>query len=251
MLKKKLARGEVLVGTLVGIGSPEVAEVLCLSGMQWLFVDMEHSAMGITAVQSILQAASPGTPCLVRPPAADEGWLKKCLDIGPAGIIVPHVNSADEARHVMRLTKYPPLGERSIGIARAQGYGTRFDDYLQRANDDVAIVLQIEHRDAVANIESITAVAGIDGLYIGPYDLSASMGKPGAVNDADVQAAIDSVTTCARAACIPLGIFVASPEAAGPYIRKGYQLITVGVDALLLAQAAGRILAAVENDDRP
>ncbi len=247
MLKKRLADGEVLVGTLVGIGSSEVAEVLCLSGMQWLFVDMEHSAMGITTLLSIVQATSPAIPCLVRPPSADEGWLKKCLDIGPAGLIVPHVNSPDEARRILRLTKYPPLGERSIGIARAQGYGTRFEQYLKEANDGVAIVLQIEHRDAVANIESIVAVDGIDGLYIGPYDLSASMGKPGAVDDADVQAAIDTVAASAQAAGIPLGIFVASPEAAVPYIRKGYQLITVGVDALLLSQAAGKILSAVKE----
>ena len=97
-MKKRLAGKEVLIGTLVGIGSPEVAEVLCLCGVQWLFVDMEHSALGIATVQSILQAAAPSTPCLVRPPSADEGWIKKCLDIGSAGIIVPQVNSADEAR---------------------------------------------------------------------------------------------------------------------------------------------------------
>ncbi len=247
MLNKRLKDGEVLVGTLVGMGSPEAAEALSLSGMQWLFVDMEHSAMGIGAVQSILQAAAPATPCLVRPPAADEGWLKKSLDIGPAGLIVPHVNTADEARRVIRLTRYPPLGGRSIGIARAQGYGLHFEQYLQRANDEVAIVLQIEHRDAVDNIESIAAVKGIDGLYIGPYDLSASMGKPGAVNDPDVQEAIGRVETCAREAGIPLGIFVAAPEAAGAYIRRGYQLITVGVDALMLAQAAKRILSDVKR----
>ncbi len=247
MLKQRLKDGEVLVGTLVGMGSPEVAEALCLSGMQWLFVDMEHSATGIGAVQSILQAAAPAVPCLVRPPAADEGWLKKSLDIGPSGLIIPHVNSAEEARRIMHLTRYPPQGGRSIGIARAQGYGLHFESYLRQANDEVAIVLQIEHRDAVDNIESIVAVEGIDGLYIGPYDLSASMGKPGAVNDADVQAAIGRVEACARGAGIPLGIFVADPETAGAYIRRGYQLITVGVDALMLAQAAKSILSAVER----
>ena len=247
MLKKRLADGETLVGTLAGIASPETAEILCLNGVQWLFVDMEHSAVGIGAAQAILQAASPDTPCLVRPPAVDEGWLKKCLDIGPDGLIVPHVNSAAAARQVLHLTKYPPLGERSIGIARAQGYGACFGDYLERANEDVAIVLQIEHRDAVADIESIAAVDGLDGLFIGPYDLSASMGKPGAVNDTDVQAAIGRVESCARAAGIPLGIFAASPQAVRPYIRKGYQLIAVSTDALLLGKSTREMVSALKS----
>ena len=108
-------------------------------------------------------------------------------------------------------------------------------------------MLQIEHRDAVANIESIVAVEGIDGLFIGPYDLSASMGKPGVLDDAEVRAAIETVETHVLATGLPLGIFVASPEAASPYIRKGYRLITVGTDALLLAEAAKNMLSAIQR----
>ena len=132
---ERLRNEETLIGTIVSVPSPEVAEVLSLAGFDWLFIDMEHGAIDITAAQHMLQAADAVTPCLIRVPSQEEVWIKKCLDMGAAGIIVPHVNSADEARRVLAWAKYPPRGSRSVGIGRAHGYGPRFLDYMNRANE--------------------------------------------------------------------------------------------------------------------
>ena len=236
--KRKLTRGELLIGTIVTLPSPEISEILCGSGFDWLFVDLEHSALSIKDAQVILQAASPQTPCLIRVPSLDEIWIKKALDIGPAGIIIPQVQTAQEAKLAVQLCKYPPEGVRSVGIARAQGYGPKFQEYISTANENTAVIIQIEHKDAVNNIDDVIKVSGIDCLFVGPYDLSASMGKAGLTTDPDVQNAIRRVKVSADGAKIPLGIFGATPEAVEPYIQDGYTLITVGIDVMLIGNAA-------------
>jgi 2-keto-3-deoxy-L-rhamnonate aldolase RhmA len=241
--KIKLSRHDLLVGTIVTLPSPEITEILCGSGFDWLFVDLEHSALSIKDAQVILQTATPQVPCVVRVPSNDEVWIKKALDIGAVGIIVPQVRTAEEAEQAVRLCKYPPEGSRSVGIARAQGYGQKFQDYVLSANDETAVILQIEHLDGVDNLEKILSVAGIDCLFVGPYDLSASMGKTGLLNDPDVQNAILRVKNAAEQANIPLGIFGATAEAVKPYIDSGYTVIAVGIDTLLLGNAAKSITA--------
>ena len=241
LLKKQLTRGNLLIGTIVTLPSPEVAEILCLSGFDWLFVDLEHSALSIQDAQVILQAAAPQIPGVIRVPKNDEVWIKKALDTGTSGIIVPLVRTAQEAEAAVRLCKYPPQGARSVGISRAQGYGRDFQEYVESANNAIAVIIQIEHADAVNNIDDIVKVSGIDCLFIGPYDLSASMGKIGNVTDPDVQNAILHVKNRAEQAKIPLGIFGATAEAVDPYIRSGYTLIAVGIDAMMLGNAARTI----------
>jgi len=243
--RKRLSRGGLLIGTIVSIPSPEVAEVLSLAGFDWLFVDMEHGTLDFTTTQRILQAASPSTPCLIRTPSKDEVWIKRCLDMGASGIIVPQVKSVDDAEAVIQFSKYPPFGSRGVGIARAHGYGTAFRDYLIQANDETAVVLQIEHIEAVKSIESIVEVPGIDAVFIGPYDLSASLGKIGEITDADVQDAISCVRNCAKKARIPLGIFAATVDSAKTFIQEGYRLIALGIDTMLLAGVAKEILASL------
>jgi 2-dehydro-3-deoxyglucarate aldolase len=244
--KEKLARHDLLVGTIVTLPSPEIAEIFCGAGFDWLFVDLEHSTLSIRDAQVVLQAAAPKVPCVVRIPSNDEVWIKKALDIGSAGIIVPQVRTAEEAQRAVRLCKYPPAGSRSVGIARAQGYGQKFQEYVASANDEIAIIIQIEHIDAVNNLEEILNVAGIDCLFVGPYDLSATMGKIGDSGHVDVQSAISQVTQCAQRAKMPLGIFGATVAAIKPYIDNGYTLIAVGIDTLLLGNAAQSITAAVK-----
>jgi 2-keto-3-deoxy-L-rhamnonate aldolase RhmA len=180
---------------------------------------------------------------MIRVPAGDEVWLKKALDIGAAGIIVPQVNSAAQAERVVRLCKYPPEGARGVGIARAHRYGERFQDYVTNANQEVAIVVQAEHIDAVKDINAIVKVKGIDAVFIGPYDLSASMGKPGQVGDPEVRAAIERVRKACQKRSIPLGIFGVSAEAVLPYLDQGFTLIAAGVDVLFLSCAAKALLA--------
>jgi len=130
---------------------------------------------------------------------------------------------------------------RSVGIARAHRYGENFQEYVATANDETAVIIQIEHRDAVNNIEDLLKVSGIDCLFVGPYDLSASMGKTGLTTDPDVQNAIMQVKKCAEQEKIPLGIFGTTADAVKPYIQSGYKLIAVGIDTLLIGKAAKNI----------
>ena len=245
--RQKIMDKTPCIGTIVGIPSPETAEVLSLVGFDWLFIDMEHGAFDILTLQRVLQAVAGKTPCLVRVPALEEAWINKCLDAGADGIIVPHVNSAAEAVRAVRFSKYPPAGSRSVGLARAHGYGTRFSTYLNQANETIAVVLQIEHIDAVNHIEEILSVDNIDALFIGPYDLSASMGLTGRVDDPAVVAAIDTVRTQAAEVGMPVGIFVAAAVDAMPYIAKGYGLLAISTDMMMLADAARQIVETVKK----
>jgi 2-dehydro-3-deoxyglucarate aldolase/4-hydroxy-2-oxoheptanedioate aldolase len=241
-LLTRLKAGDLLIGTILTLPSPEVAEMMSSCGFDWLFVDLEHGALDFAGAQTILMGASPSTACAVRVPANDEGWTKKCLDLGADGIIIPHIQTKEDAERAVRLCRYPPLGERSAGIGRAQGYGLNFQNYIQEANDTVALIIQIEHIDALPHIESIVQVDGIDAIFIGPYDFSGSMGKMGNVKDPDLLKAIARVRDCCRDAGLPLGIFGATVDSVKPYIREGYRLIAVGADTLLLGEAAKQIV---------
>lgn len=240
--RARLRRGDRLIGTMVTLPSPEVAEVLAGIGFDWLFLDAEHGLLGTRDLQALLQAAGAGMPGVVRVAAAAEVPNKKALDIGAAGVIVPQVNSAAQAEQVVRLARYSPLGTRGVGVARAQGYGQRLREYLASANDQVSVIVQVEHIDAVNQIEAIAGVDGIDAVLVGPYDLSASLGRLGDVAHPDVQAAVEQVTRVCHAAGVRLGIFGVSAAAIQPYVARGYTLVVAGVDTLLLAQAAQGIL---------
>ena len=240
--KEKLQRGDILLGTIISLPSADVTEIIAGAGFDWLFVDMEHGALDMADVQNILRAAKPDVPCLVRVPANEEVWIKRCLDSGPAGIIFPHINSADDALRAVELSKYPPQGVRSVGVGRASGFGSNFKSYLANANPLTAVVIQIEHIDAVENIESIVNVDGIDALFVGPYDLSASMGKIGRLQDPEVRDAISRVRRSAQAADIPLGVFGADPERLLPHLEEGFTLLAVATDSLIIGTAAARLI---------
>ncbi len=243
--RSRLEAGDKLFGTMVTLTSPAVAEVLADVGFDWLFVDGEHGPFETADLHATLQAVGDRSACIVRVPAAGEVPIKKSLDLGATGIIVPQVNTAEQAAQVVAWSRYAPDGTRGVGLARAHGYGLRFNEYLEVANDQVTVVVQAEHAQAVENIEAIVQVAGIDAVLIGPYDLAASLGKMGQVNDPQVVEAIDHVTTTCLDAGIPLGMFGVTSDAVKPYIEKGFTLIVIGVDTLLLGGAAKRILSEV------
>lgn len=243
--KARLLAGELLVGTVVSLPAPEVAELLAALGFDWLFIDTEHGPLGIRDAQALLQAAGPDCPCLVRVPTGEEAWIKKALDIGAAGVIVPQVNSAEQAQRVVSLCKYPPAGVRGVGLARAQGYGTRFQEYVASANEQLVVVIQAETAQAVEKIESIAKVPGIDAVLIGPYDLSSSLGKPGALDDPDVVAAMARVRDACQQAGVRLGAFAADVPAARAFIDQGFTLIATGADITFLSEAAQDALTGV------
>jgi len=245
--RARLRRGDRLIGTMVTLPSPEVTEVLAGVRFDWLFLDAEHGTLATRDLQALLQAAGAAMPGVVRVAAAAEVPIKKALDTGAAGIIVPQVNSGEQADQVVRLARYSPLGVRGVGVGRAHGYGLRLQEYLASANDQIAVIVQVEHVDAVRQIEAIAGVAGIDAVLVGPYDLSASLGRLGDVAHPDVQAAIDRVTRVCHDAGVRLGIFGVSAAALRPYLAQGYTLLVAGVDTLLLGQAAQAILGQLKT----
>ena len=240
--RSRLVNREPLIGTMVTLPTAASAEVLADVGFDWLFIDGEHGPLETGDLLAILQAVGHRVPCVVRVPSGDEVPIKKVLDLGASGIIVPQVNTAEQARDVVRFARYAPAGGRGVGLARAHGYGMRFQEYLDQANDEVAVIVQAEHAIAVENIDAIVKVAGIDAIQLGPYDLSASLGKMGMIDDPAVIAAIDRVTTACQSVGMPMGQFGVTAGAVKPYIDRGYTLITIGVDTMFLAAAARGVL---------
>jgi 2-dehydro-3-deoxyglucarate aldolase len=240
--RSRLIQGETLLGTMVTLPTPAVAEILADVGFDWLFVDGEHGPFETGDLLAVLQAVGHRIPCIVRVPESAEVPIKKALDLGAEGIIVPQVNTAQQAADVVRFARYAPQGARGVGLARAHGYGRRFREYVEAANERTVVVVQAEHIRAVENIEEIVKVPGVDAVLLGPYDLSASLGKMGQLDDPSVVAAIDRITKVCQAAKMPLGYFNVTAATVQPFIDRGYTLITAGVDTLLLGHAAGQML---------
>lgn len=247
-LKKRLQQGETLIGTLLSLPSPEIAEIMSMVGFDWLFIDLEHGPHGFMELQRMLQAMKPGCSPLVRVPEVSESNIKKVLDIGAEGIIVPKVNSAEEAQRIVSYAKYPTQGVRGVGAARAHGYGLSFKEYVERANKETLVVIQIEHFEGVNNIKEIVEVEGIDVIFIGPYDLSASFGVAGQVEHPLTKLAIEKVEKACANARIPMGYFGTSPEAVKSYQQKeGYQLIACGTDSGFLIEKGKSVLSELNS----
>ena len=240
--RAKLKRREPLLGTMVTLASAASAEVLASLGFDWLFIDGEHGPLETRELLAILQAVSHKTACIVRVPEAAEVPIKKILDLGAHGIIVPQVNTPEQAANVVRWARYAPEGARGVGLARAHGYGVSFREYVAAANRDIAVIVQAEHARAVENIEAIVRVPGVDAVLLGPYDLSASLDKMGEIDHPDVVAAIARVTDVCNAAGMPLGYFGVTAAAVRPYAARGYTLLVAGVDTLYLANGAKALL---------
>ena len=233
--RSRLKAGETLLGTLIGMPSSEATEIMANLGFDWLFIDMEHGAFDPLTAQRMLQAAGP-CPCVIRVPGIDEVSIKKAWDVGASGLIIPQVNTAAEAKRVVELCKYPPLGRRGIGPARSNGYGYDLAKAIAEANNETAVIVQAEHFEAVENIAEIVAVSGVDAILIGPFDLSTSMGKVGQLQDAEVAGAINKVREACQAVGMPVGIFGVGAEAVLPYMEQGFSLIVAGADVIFLSQ---------------
>jgi 2-keto-3-deoxy-L-rhamnonate aldolase RhmA len=240
--RDRLLKGERLIGTLLSLPAPELAEIAAGAGFDWLFLDMEHGAIGATDVLRLVQAVEEPCACLVRIPENREMWVKKALDTGAAGIIVPHVNDASEAAQAVHWAKYPPEGGRSVGFSRANRYGSRFQENVETANAATVVIAQVEHIDGVRRIDAILAVGGVDAVFIGPYDLSASLGKPGHIQDPDVRAAIGTVAAACARRKVPAGIFAADLAASAKAVEEGYILVCSGIDIGLYARSAAEIV---------
>lgn len=242
-LRSKLRNGSFALGTFVTLDAPEVAELMSSCGYDFLLFDMEHSPLSTQATQRLILASREPCTTLVRVPDKETVWIKKVLDTGCDGIVVPFVNHRSEAEQVVQAAKYPPLGARSVGISRAQGYGAGFSEYIADANDSISLIIQIEHAQAVRNADEILSVPGIDAVMIGPYDLSASLQLLGQVEHPEVQSAISHTRQACRAAGVPVGIFTMAPDKVPGLRAEGFDFVICGMDTCTLDAACRAAVA--------
>ena len=239
-LRNRLQAGDVVFGSWVNLGSSLTAEIMARAGFDWLMIDMEHGTGDFRELIYQLQAieASPAVP-LVRV-AFREPWLiKRTLDLGPSGLLIPLIGSAADAEEAVRAVHYPPDGIRGIAtLTRPTGFGTEFKEYFSQANELLTVVLQIELRSAVEDIDAIAAVPGADVLFIGPMDLTTSLGVPTQLDSDVAQQALRRVEAAARKHGRALGILVTNVETGLEYAERGYQLVAVSSDSALLIHSA-------------
>ncbi len=230
--KRALARGQQVLGLWVALGDANVAELCAYAGFDWLLLDAEHGPNDLLNILAQLRAvqASPSFP-VVRLPSDDRVLIKQYLDIGATSLLVPMIESGAQAREIVRSCRYAPAGARGVGaaLARASQYGA-IPDYLHRAADEICILVQVESLAGIAALDDILGVEGIDGVFVGPSDLAADMGKPGRAGDDDVQAivvdALDRIAASGKAS----GILTADRDLAMGYQRRGVGFLAVGTD---------------------
>lgn len=238
--KQAIADGVARIGLWQALASPYTCEICAGAGFDWLLIDAEHAPNTIPLVlaQSQAAAAYPVEP-VVRLPIGDAVLVKQYLDIGARSLLIPMVDSAEAAAHMVAATRYPPLGFRGVGsaIGRASRWN-RTAGYLERAADDICLLVQVETRAALAAIAEIAAVPGVDGVFIGPSDLAADMGHLGNPGHPAVQAAIESGIAAVRAAGKPVGMLIADEALARRYLELGASFVAVGTDVTILARGA-------------
>lgn len=234
-----------LAGMWVCSGSPVVAEICAGAGLDWLLIDMEHAPNGLESVLAQLQAvaAYPTTP-VVRVPANDPVLLKQVLDLGAQTVLVPMVASAEEARAAVEAVRYPPLGRRGVGSALSRSARwNRVDGYLADAGSHVSLLVQVETAEAVDAAGEIAAVEGVDGVFVGPSDLAASMGLLGQQTHPDVVAAVLRAFAAVREAGKPVGVNAFDPNAAQQYLDEGASFVLVAADVAMLARGSEALAA--------
>lgn len=247
--KTSLKAGRTCYGTFQCIASSTVSEILAHRGFDWILVDMEHGAMDLETAGDMLAAIDHGGPTpLVRVQWNDQAAIKRVLDAGALGVMVPMVNTAEEARQTVSYCKYAPVGVRGLGAGRASLFGVRLAEYMGVANDQVLVMVQAEHKDAVRNIEAILAVPGIDVIFIGPYDLACSMGHGDQPSHPEVEAAIATVLAAAQRAGVVPGIFSMDPQTAKARAAQGFRFIGFGIDSIFLDTAVKKGLETVHGD---
>lgn len=252
MLKEKLAAGKTVYGTWVRIPHPSVVEVLAGTGVDFVHIDMEHGPIGVDGLDRLLLAAQASRiPAVVRVPGLDVTRIGGSLDMGAAGVIVPRVDSAHEATLAVRASRFHPRGMRGMaGDCRADGYGSRdFTALATESNREPLLAIQIESREAVEHLEEILDVGkdDIDVIYIGPADLSQSLGVPGRFDNPSLLNTIRHVTERARAKGKAVGIHSPSPELAQEFAQMEIQYITVSIDTAMLAAGAKEWMRKVEG----
>jgi 2-dehydro-3-deoxyglucarate aldolase len=246
-LRHALLERQVTLGSWIQIGHPASAEVLARAGFDWVCVDLEHGAIDLETTANIFRALD-GFDCVpvARLPLNDPIWIHRTLDAGARALIIPMVKTAAEAEAAVREAKYPPRGGRGYGYSRANLYGADFESYITTANDEIAMVMQIEHKDAIANIDAILEVPGVDGVFIGPLDLSGSMGITGQLDHPQMVEALKKYLGACRAHKKSPGLHIVRPNDAAirRALDEGYTMLALGLDNVFMEQSARASLKA-------
>jgi len=240
-LKQKLQNNELTIGSWIMMGNVMSVEVMALAGFDWLVVDIEHTSIDLETTQLLISTIQAyNMQALVRVSKNEEVIIKKVLDMGADGIVVPMVSSKEDAIQAVEYAKYPPIGKRGVGLYRASKYGVGFEEYKKWVDKELVIIAQIEHIDAVNNIDEIIKVDGIDGTIIGPYDLSGSMGYPGEFEREDVKNAVQKVLDRCKVNSTPSGFHVVDtdPEKLQVKIDQGCTFLAYGIDYFFMRDAA-------------
>ena len=236
-LKDKLSSNTVSCGSWITLGHSAIAEIMAKAGFDWLVVDLEHSTITIHEAEELIRVIELNGVCpLVRLSANDEVQIKRVMDAGAHGIIVPMVNSKEDAQNAVNATYYPPIGKRGVGLARAQGYGASFEKYKTWLENEAVVIVQIEHKDAVENIESILSVDSVDGFIVGPYDLSASFGVPGQFENPLFLEAMKKIGDVGFKSGKAPGIHIVEPDidAFQLKIDQGYRFMAYSLDIRMI-----------------
>lgn len=250
-LKQKLKNKELTIGSWVTIGHPSVVEVMANAGFEWLVIDIEHTSIDLTMVQILISTIqSKGLKALIRVSKNEEVVIKRALDMGADGIIVPMITNGDDAQKAVDYAKYPPIGKRGVGLFRAQNYGLSFNEYKKWVNDELVIIAQVEHYLAAENIESIITTEGIDGIIIGPYDLSGSLGYPGEYNRSEVKEAINKILLACDKHNIPSGFHVIETDTSkiSEKIKQGCTFLAYSLDFLFLLNSSKAGMENIKKD---
>jgi 2-dehydro-3-deoxyglucarate aldolase/4-hydroxy-2-oxoheptanedioate aldolase len=245
---QRLREGDLLVGTFVSLGSPLVANVLATAGFDFVLLDLEHGAGDEGVLQAQMFAAEAGgAAAVVRTETFERIRIGRVLDLGAAGVMLPRVDSARQAAQATVHLRYPPEGDRGVaGANRARRFGLRTEPFAD-ASGEVACIVQIESDQAVAEVDAIAAVPGVDALFVGPSDLSHSLGVPGDLDAGPFRDAVQRVLAAARAQGVAAGILAPTPERGRQFIADGFTLVGLGGDATLLAAAARDVLSAARS----
>lgn len=243
-MKSALKEGRLQVGLWLGLANPYTAELAAGSGFDWLVIDGEHGPNDIPTILSQLQAIGSRSHAVVRPPIGEVWMIKQILDLGAQTVIVPMVETAEQAATLVRAVRYAPAGIRGVGaaLARASDFG-RVGDYIGTAAEQICLLLQVESRAGLAAIEGIGALEGVDGIFIGPADLAADMGHPGNPGHPEVQAAIEAAITRICATGKAAGILTSDKKLARRYADLGATFVAIGSDVGTFVRALGELRA--------
>jgi 4-hydroxy-2-oxoheptanedioate aldolase len=243
-LKAALKAGELQTGVWLSLANSYSAEIMGGVGFDWLLIDGEHAPNDLQTIMQQLQALrSSDSSILVRLPIGDARLIKQVLDVGAQSLLIPMVESGEQAEHLVKSVRYPPRGIRGVGatVARASHFGS-IPDYLTTADDEILLMLQIENRAGLAALDDIASTEGVDGIFIGPSDLSADLGYLGNTGAPEVRAVIEDAIRRIRSHGKPVGIFMMDPAMARHYIDLGVTFVAIGVDALLMVKGARDLL---------